>query len=69
MITNEYKPGREKTCLRGPKDLYYLCSEDKGADQLRNYRASRVMYRVRSPPVFFVASIAIFGEKRDMLRI
>ena len=30
----------KKTCLRDPTHLYYLCSEDIGADQLRSY-----MYR------------------------
>ena len=44
MIMIEYEPRREKTCLRGPKQLYYLCSEDKGADQLRSYRASATSF-------------------------
>ena len=31
-----------------PKHLYYLCSEDKGADQLRSYRVSdlRLGFRI-----------------------
>ena len=43
----EYEPRCEKTCLRGPTHLYYLCSEDIGADQLGSYmyRASDLRLR------------------------
>ena len=44
MIMIEYELRREKTCLWGPQHLYYLCSEDKGADQLRSYRASATLF-------------------------
>ena len=34
--------------------LYYLCSENKGADQLRGYREAdlRLCFRIRKKPVF-----------------
>ena len=36
------------------KGLYYLCSENKGADQLRGYREAdlRLCFRICKKPVF-----------------
>ena len=36
------------------KGLYYLCSENKGADQLRGYREAdlRLCFRIFKNPVF-----------------
>ena len=43
-----------KFCIKEVKGLYYLCSENKGADQLRGYREAdlRLCFRICKNPVF-----------------
>ena len=44
--------------------MYYLCSENKGADQLRGYHEAdlRLCFRICKKPVF-----SQHGSKRDVL--
>ena len=43
-----------KFCIQEVEGLYYLCSENKGADQLRGYREAdlRLCFRICKKPVF-----------------
>ena len=43
-----------KFCIYKVEGLYYLCSENKGADQLRGYREAdlRLCFRICKKPVF-----------------
>ena len=43
-----------KFCIKVVEGLYYLCSENKGADQLRGYREAdlRLCFRICQNPVF-----------------
>ena len=43
-----------KFCIKEVKRLYYLCSENKVADQLRGYREAdlRLCFRICKNPVF-----------------
>ena len=43
-----------KFCIQEVEGLYYLCSENKGADQLRSYREAdlRLCFRICKKPVF-----------------
>ena len=43
-----------KFCIQEVEGLYYLCSENKGADQLRVYREAdlRLCFRICKKPVF-----------------
>ena len=40
--------------IKEEEGLYYLCSENKGADQLRGYREAdlRLCFRISKKPVF-----------------
>ena len=40
--------------IKKVEELYYLCSENKGADQLRGYREAdlRLCFRICKKPVF-----------------
>ena len=43
-----------KFCIYEVEELYYLCSENKGADQLQGYREAdlRLCFRICKKPVF-----------------
>ena len=43
-----------KFCIKEVKGLYYLCSENKGADQLHGYREAdlRLCFRICKNPFF-----------------
>ena len=43
-----------KLCIKEEEELYYLCSENKGADQLHGYREAdlRLCFRICKKPVF-----------------
>ena len=43
-----------KFCIKEVEGLYYPCSENKGADQLRGYREAdlRLCFRICKKPVF-----------------
>ena len=43
-----------KLRIKEEEGLYYLCSENKGADQLRSYRKAdlRLCFRICKKPVF-----------------
>ena len=43
-----------KLCIQEVEGLFYLCSENKGADQLRGYREAdlRLCFRIGEKPVF-----------------
>ena len=54
--------------------MYYLCSENKGADQLRGYRESdlRLCFRICKKPVFsrrgsYRVSLAFALSEKDLI--
>ena len=50
--------------------MYYLCSENKGADQLRGYREAdqRLCFRICKKPVFSQFSL-IFGQVYKLINV
>ena len=55
-----------KFCIEDVEGLYYLCSENKGADQLCDYHAAnlRLCFRI-GEKVFLIAQL-IFGDNQGL---
>ena len=68
MIMIEYEPRREKICPRVTKHLYYLCSDDKGADQLRSHRATSFSYLYHQKVGFLMTRLIYMSDFPSSLK-